>query len=114
MVYRRTGRPVSLQGVEVEAGVPILLLLGAANRDPSVFNDADTIVVRRKHNPHVSFGGGRHNCFGAQLARVELREFIAALATRCRDIRPESPTAVRRRQFQFRSIASLPISVVRQ
>jgi cytochrome P450 len=114
MVYRRTDRPVTFQGVEIEAGVPVVLLLGAANRDASVFNDADTIIVRRKHNPHVSFGGGRHACFGAQLARVELREFIAAMATRWRELRPEAPDAVRRQHFQFRSIASLPISVVRQ
>lgn len=114
LVYRRTGRPVHLHGVEVEADVPVILLLGAANRDPHVFDDADTIVLRRKHNPHVSFGGGRHVCFGSQLARVELREFIAAMANRWRSMRPEAPAAVRRRHFQFRSIASLPVSVVRQ
>jgi cytochrome P450 len=113
IVYRRTGRSVSMHGVEVDAGVPIILLLGAANRDPAVFSDADTIVLRRKHNPHVSFGGGRHTCFGAQLARVELREFITAMASRWRDIRPAAPAPVRRPQFQFRSIASLPVSAVR-
>jgi cytochrome P450 len=113
MVYRRTGRSVTLQGVEVEAGVPILLLLGAANRDPSVFTDADAIVVGRKHNPHLSFGGGRHTCFGAQLARVELREFITAMGARWSAIRPEAPTAVRRPHFQFRSIVSLPVTVAR-
>lgn len=112
-VYRRTGRTVNLQGVDVDADVPIILLLGAANRDPSVFTDADDLVARRKHNPHMTFGGGRHACFGAQLARVELREFIAALASRWSGIRPETPAPVRRPHFQFRSIASLTVTVVR-
>lgn len=114
LVYRRTGHPVMLHDVEIEAGVPIILLLGAANRDPAMFSDADCIVVDRRHNPHVSFGGGRHVCFGAQLARVELREFIAAMAARWSGIRAEAPAPARRPHFQFRSISSLPVTVSRR
>jgi cytochrome P450 len=69
---RRTTRAVEIGGVPVPAGANLLLLLGSANRDPSVFEDPERFDIRR-HNArdHLSFGFGAHYCLGAPLARLE-------------------------------------------
>ena len=58
----------------VEPGQKIAALLGAANRDPAVFDRPDELDVDRDPNPHVAFGVGVHFCLGAPLARMELVE----------------------------------------
>ena len=55
------------------------MLLGAANRDPAVFDAPDEFRVDRDPNNHVAFGVGVHFCLGAPLARMELAESLAAL-----------------------------------
>lgn len=72
------------KGKSYAFGEQIALLLGAANRDPSRFVNADQLNIRRpiEENPHVSFGGGIHFCVGAPLARIELQESIQAIAQR--------------------------------
>ncbi|QVT78828.1 Biotin biosynthesis cytochrome P450 [Nocardioides aquaticus] len=69
-------------GQVVPQGGTVALLLGSANRDPAVFADADVMDPTRDPNPHVSFGAGVHFCLGAPLARMELAESVALLATR--------------------------------
>ncbi|MBF4161789.1 cytochrome P450 [Nocardioides acrostichi] len=71
------GSPSS--SVEVEPGQKVVLLLGSANRDATVFEDADTFDPARKVNPHLAFGAGVHFCLGAPLARMELAESVAAM-----------------------------------
>jgi cytochrome P450 len=69
-------------GVVVEEGQRIAALLGAANRDPAVFADADTFDPGREPNPHLAFGAGLHFCLGAPLARMELVESLTGLFAR--------------------------------
>ncbi|WP_084958985.1 cytochrome P450 [Thermoactinospora rubra] len=66
----------------VRTGEPVLPDLHAANRDPEVFENPETIDFTRKHNPHLTFGHGSHYCIGAQLARLELQEALKALLSR--------------------------------
>jgi cytochrome P450 len=81
-LFERTAtEPVQIGGVVVEEGQKIAALLGAANRDPGVFTEADTFDVRRDPNPHLAFGVGVHFCLGAPLARMELAESLTALFT---------------------------------
>jgi cytochrome P450 len=81
-LFERTAtEPVEIGGVVVEPGQKIAALLGAANRDPGVFAEADTFDVRRDPNPHLAFGVGVHFCLGAPLARMELAESLTALFT---------------------------------
>ena len=87
-LFERTATaPVEVGGVVVEPGQKIAALLGAANRDPAVFADADTFDVRRDPNPHLAFGVGVHFCLGAPLARMELAESLAALFATFPDLR---------------------------
>jgi len=65
--------PVLLHGVTLPAESKVLLLNGAANRDPREFPDPDRFDVRRQSKRHIAFGVGPHFCLGAALARMEGR-----------------------------------------
>src|SRR4051794_39377949 len=79
-LFERTAtEDVEVGGVVVERGQKIAALLGAANRDPAVFDRPDTFDVARAPNNHLAFGVGVHFCLGAPLARMELAESVAAL-----------------------------------
>lgn len=69
-------------GVVVEQGQKIAALLGAANRDPAVFDGPDEFRVDRNPNNHLAFGVGVHFCLGAPLARMELAESLPVLFER--------------------------------
>jgi cytochrome P450 len=61
-----------VMGQRIGAGEQVILLLGAANRDPAAFEgDPETLDVGRPGVRPISFGGGIHHCLGAQLARIE-------------------------------------------
>ena len=82
-LFERTAtEDVEVGGVAVEAGQKIAALLGAANRDPAVFDGPDEMRLDRDPNPHLAFGVGVHFCLGAPLARMELAESLAALFAR--------------------------------
>jgi cytochrome P450 len=72
---------VEVGGVLVKKGEPVLVAVGAANRDPRKFDDPDEIRFDREANQHLGFGHGVHHCLGAQLARLELHEALRALVT---------------------------------
>ena len=66
----------------IPEGADILLLLGAANRDPEVFVEADMFQMSRQPNPHLGFGVGVHLCMGLWLARMEAISAIQSLVGR--------------------------------
>lgn len=81
-LFERTAtRDVTIAGHRVAQGEHVVALLGAANRDPAVFERPDVFDPARTPNPHVAFGLGTHFCVGAPLARVELRQAVRALLT---------------------------------
>ncbi len=73
-------------GIVVQPGEKVSALLGAANRDPAVFERPDEFDVARAPNPHLAFGVGVHFCLGAPLARMELTESVALLFERLPDL----------------------------
>ncbi len=87
-LFERTAtEPVTLVGVLVEPGQKVAALLGAANRDPAVFDRPDAFDLRRDPNPHLAFGAGLHFCVGAPLARMELAESLGLLLRRMPGLR---------------------------
>lgn len=70
--YRHVVRDTTLAGIDVPADSHLLLLWGAANRDPAHFDDPSEFRLDRTHaKGHVTFGKGAHFCVGAALARLE-------------------------------------------
>ncbi|MEU0471801.1 cytochrome P450 [Streptomyces olivaceus] len=73
---------VGIRGVRVRAGDAVYVSYLAANRDPEVFPDPDTVDFDRSPNPHVSFGFGPHYCPGGMLARLESELLVDAVLDR--------------------------------
>ncbi len=69
---REVTKATEIGGCPVKPGNMVLLSFPAANRDPTVFPDADKVVIDRKQNPHAAFGLGIHRCVGSNLARMEM------------------------------------------
>ena len=76
------------QGTPVLKGESLSVSLAAANRDPAIYPDPDRFDVRRQDTHHHAFGGGRHLCLGAHLARLEAQETFAALLQRFQHFEP--------------------------
>ncbi|MGH3777751.1 MAG: cytochrome P450 [Pseudonocardiaceae bacterium] len=68
-----------LGGHTIRAGQRVLVLLGAANRDPAQFRDSECFDITRTPAPHLSFGAGPHFCLGAALSRAEAQETLRQL-----------------------------------
>ncbi|MFH8976882.1 cytochrome P450 [Streptomyces sp. NPDC017890] len=73
---------VEVRGVRMRAGDAVYVSYLAANRDPGVFPDPDTIDLARSPNPHVSFGFGPHYCPGGMLARLECELLVGTILDR--------------------------------
>ncbi|GAU70199.1 putative cytochrome P450 [Streptomyces sp. NBRC 110611] len=73
---------VEVGGTLVRAGTPVLVAVGAANRDALRFDSPGILNISRTGNQHLGFGHGVHHCLGAPLARLELQEALGALITR--------------------------------
>ncbi len=84
--FQRTAtRDTELRGVPIAEGQKVLMIYGAANRDPDAFDDPERFDIDRKAQ-HVAFGIGNHFCLGANLARMELRVAFAEILRRMPDI----------------------------
>jgi len=86
--FRLSRVPTTVAGVDLPAGTTVMVLNGAANRDPRRFvNPAMFDVARSNARQHLAFGRGIHTCPGAPLARAETRVAIERLLDRTADIR---------------------------
>jgi cytochrome P450 len=93
MFSRFVAHDTTLGGVELPRGAVVHLCLGAANRDPARWDDADTYDVLRTPQMTLAFGGGPHICLGMHVARAEMVTAIAALLDRLPNLRldPDAP-----------------------
>jgi len=99
-------------GQTIEADTNVLLLLGSANRDETVFHDADTFDVGRVDNRHLAFGFGPHYCLGANLARLEAQVAIRVLLQRTtRFQRTDNAPLPLHPSFIFRGFTRIPVEL---
>lgn len=99
---------VDIDGHRIPAGTLVALLIGAANRDPQVFDDPDRIDLSRDPNPHLSFSFGIHHCLGAALARLEAAVAIPAIIQGLPNLALAEEPAWRD-TFVLRGMTSLPV-----
>ena len=104
---RRCTVEIKLRGRTLRAGDTVRVGLGAANRDPEVFEDPDRFnIARRPAQPPLSFGAGPHFCIGAALARFEARLAFEAILGRWPNLRliTEAPVKDPRRHDRYQEI----------
>lgn len=109
---RITTAEMEIGGVRIAAGEVVLLSLSSANRDRSVFPDADRLDLSRSPNPHISFGHGIHHCLGKQLGRVEMEIALEGLLRRFPDLAlavPESELPWHTGEINH-TLTSLPVT----
>jgi cytochrome P450 len=107
-------RDVELHGRVAPQGSKLLLCLGSANRDESVFSRPTEFDITRDEDELakiLSFGGGRHFCLGANLARLEARVALTALVQRARSIEVDHDACRRVHSVNVRGFASVPMRV---
>ena len=109
-LFERTATvDTELGGVKIEKGQKIAALIGSANRDSSVFENADEMDLTRDPNPHIGFGAGIHFCLGAPLARLEMSVSLPALWEKYPHMQLAGEP-VRRPTFVLRGYESVSIS----
>jgi cytochrome P450 len=104
---RETTAQVTIGGLDIAPGTNLHLFMGAANRDPAVFDAPHKMDITRKPNRHLAFAGGPHVCVGLTLARMEGRIAIGRFLQRFPDFRL-LPGRIAGGRLRFRGYASLP------
>jgi cytochrome P450 len=112
LLVRRAIEDLELGGERVRAGEVVYVAVGAANRDPEKFADADRLDFARTGNRHLAFGQGPHYCVGAPLARLEAQVALAGLLGRGKEIRLPEEAPAWRPNPALRGLAALSIRVV--
>ena len=102
-----------IRDVEIPRGTMLFPVLGAANRDPAVFEHPDQFDISRPRVQHMGFGQGPHYCLGAALARLETKIALRNLFERFPDLRLAVPPAELKRQTLplWSRFESLPVAL---
>ena len=99
------------EGGTIPAGFPVLLLTGAATRDPRAFERADDFDIERPPGISIGFGHGVHSCLGAALARMESRVAIEELARRWRRLEVDEAGLRRVHMSNVAGYSHVPVRV---
>ncbi|HEY3002892.1 MAG TPA: cytochrome P450, partial [Kribbellaceae bacterium] len=109
-VVRHATTDTEVAGVPLPAGRMVLVVLGAANRDPARYDRPDAFDLSRRDSKPLSFGAGPHYCLGAALARAEARLAFPMLLERFPGLTAGGPPVRNRQQF-LRGYSRLPLTV---
>ncbi|MET7807630.1 cytochrome P450 [Micromonospora chersina] len=110
LTSRMSTAPTRYGGVDLPAGSWLIVLLGAANRDPGRYPEADRFDPWRPAVHPLSFGAGPHYCLGAGLARLEAQVAFPLLLRRLPGLALAGP-GERRVRLTLRGYATLPVTV---
>lgn len=110
---RKARDSFSLDGTEIPAESRLLVHVGAANRDPDVYERPDDFIITRKQHDHLTFAAGPHVCLGRTLARREIQAMLRVLYRTFEDVRldPERKDEAYVGGTFWRSIPTLPVVV---
>ena len=111
--FRRVLADCEVNGFALRKRDNVVLLLGAANRDPDVFEDPDRLDIGRSQGSHLSFGRGIHHCLGAPLARLEGRIVLEMLLDRFPQIGLLQKRPRFRKGIVLRGLQSLMVRCIR-
>ncbi|WP_211745703.1 cytochrome P450 [Paenibacillus sp. Marseille-Q4541] len=106
---RAAGEDIILGDTLIKRGKEVIVGLGAANRDPAIFNDPNHFDITRKKNRHLAFATGPHFCIGAPLARLEAITAFQVLLQHFPALRLADPSPVWRDQILFRGLEALHV-----
>ena len=101
---------VELGGRLIKRDQAVIVVMGAANRDPERFPDPDRLDLGRTDNRHLAFGWAGHFCFGAPLARIEGQIAFSALLRRLPNLRLAPGTITWRSNLGLRGLTALPVT----
>lgn len=107
---RQAARAAEIAGNAVAPGDQIVLMIGAANRDPEHFEEPDRFDIERSPNNHLAFASGIHMCVGMSLARLEARIAISKMFGRFPKLRTDGK-AIRQRRARFRGFLAVPLAI---
>jgi len=107
---RITTRPVEIGGERLDTGTFVTLCIGAANRDPAAFENAEAFDIARDPNRHLAFAAGIHQCAGMNLARMEARIALAAFLKRFPGYQLTAKP-IRSQRARFRGFTGMPVSL---
>jgi cytochrome P450 len=110
---RITTGDVRVDETTIPAGSKVMVIYGAANRDPARYADPDRLDIRRPGVKSLAFGGGPHFCIGAPLARLEVAMVLTALLERYRSIELATDELSWRANFNLRGLSKLPLTMLR-
>jgi cytochrome P450 len=110
---QRSGRIVlqdmEINGKRLREGESLMLMYGAANRDPGQFTDPDRLILGRQPNRHMAFGRGPHFCVGAPLARLEAQVAFETILSKLTDIQLPDGELRWRPSMAMRGLESLEV-----
>lgn len=109
---RYVAEDVVVDGTQLAKGSRVLMMFGAANRDPMRFPSPNTFDIERNVRGHVGFGHGVHACLGMHLARLEISSLFNALADRIERMELAGPV-VSAINSTIHSLASVPVRITR-
>lgn len=109
MISRTALEDATVGDATVNAGEPLLLVIGAANHDPAVYDEPDRLDLTRRSDRHLGFGLGIHFCVGAPLARLTAQVTLRMLADLDLHLTDQPP--VHSENLIMRGLATLPVSI---
>ncbi len=113
-LFRTTLEEIDFQGVRVLRHQKVLVLIGAAGRDPAKWTEPDRFdITRRVTASQIGYGAGIHSCVAQMMARLEAEVFFSVLARKVQTLEVIGPSELRL-QPGLRGLKSLPLRLTRK
>ena len=109
-ISRQATENIKIGSRFIQAGQQVFFLLGAANRDPDIFNDPDLLDCNRKE-PNLAFGHGPHYCSGMNMAKFVTECTVRELFKKLGPLSLKQPILVWRKDVSVRALCSLPVQL---